>query len=553
MTLHNRTQSTLLTSPKIQLLIISIVYIVLESIFGFANRYHINPDGIAYLRLAGYIAEGNFQQSVSGHWGPIISWLLAPFLFLGFDGLNAARFVLAISGLILLSGCWLLADRFNFVPSIKFIVLLVATLLIVSWSKIISPDMLMPAFLVLYLYMVTSPDILTSKKTALLCGVFGGLAYLSKHYALPLFLASFPLILSLRGYLDRDDLKFVNKRFISVLLTGFISFLVFVSPLMIAYHIKYDRFTIGTTGLYNFAAIGPEAISLHPPWFGLRQPAEHAIHLWEDPNDFEDSKMWSPFENKEYLKKHIKLILTNINRLYSFFTDNFFIAGILSICFLPFAFFIKRDNPEEKFLYGWIMIIIFLYCSGHILIYLTTDGARYFYFVFLIVVMLAFKFVQEIIHNRSAAQKDETVFTKNLKTYVLLFVILSFSLSPVLNFIISINKVPDNHQNLYKNIGSALSSVEFSEPFALIGSGPSNIIALGVAYYTDKKFLGRVLSSDLEGITKELKDADARSVLVSSKLTMAERLKEDERYQYITTIKKGELGWDEEINVFIVY
>lgn len=550
--MNNVYKSALLSSPKRQLAIILILYITLGSIFGYANRYYINPDGVSYLRLAGYIAEGNFQQSVSGHWGPLISWCLAPFLLIGFDGLNAARLVLAISGLGVLSGIWFLAKRFDFEFDIKFIVLVLSTLLIVSWSENIAPDLLMTAFLICYLYMVTNPNILTDKKTALLCGLFGGLSFLSKHYAFPFFLVHFPLILSLRGYIDRGNFKFINKNYFSILLLGLISFLVISSPLLIAYQVKYDRFTIGTSGLYNYAATGPGVADRHPPFYGLRQPEEYAIHVWEDPHDFEDSKMWSPFENKEYFKRQIKLILVNINKVYKFFNNNYFIVGILSVCFLPFAFFISSADRDKKFLYGWIMITVILYCSGFTVMYLTRYGARYFLLIFLIVLMLSFKFIQEIMNIIRTNQKYNLKVSKNIKVSLLLITMLSFSLSPTIDFILSIKKITHDHQNVYKKIAHALSSVEFPEPYAIIGSKPANDIGLYLAYFADKKFLGRVLSTNLEDITKELKEAGVRSVLVSSKSNVIDKLNDDERYRHIVKINKGELGWDKELNLFIV-
>lgn len=562
-TLHNKLDSPFLSSNKRQLITLLVTYISLVTIFSFANRYFINPDGVSYMRLAGYIAEGNFQQSVSGHWSPLISWCLAPFMLFGIEGLTAARIVLSLGGLVLLLGSWLLAKRFNLVYPINFIALMITALLIVSWSKDITPDLLMSAFLICYLYGVTSPNILTKKKLAFWCGVFAGLAYLSKHYALPFFLIHFPLIVVLRGYLYRDDSRILNKKVFTTLVIGFIGFLVIALPLIISYQLKYQRLTFGTAGIHAHAMVGPDVKIMRPsglrPFFGLRQPKSYAIHLWEDP-DFERFETWSPFENKKYFKHQVKVALSNTNLIYKFFVNNYFIIGILSICFLPFAFFIKRMGREKRFLYGWIIITIIVYCSGYIMVYMVFDsGQRYFYIIYLIALLLSFNFIQEIIKNVKTEQTVNLSIIRNLKVYIVLFAVLSFSLSPTIDFYHSVKKLTDKQSNIYKRIADRLSSVEFYEPYAIVGSGSAPFMGLYVAYYSKKKFLGKPRSTDIEGITKEVKAAGAKSIIVLGSMKILENLKNDENYRHIIKLKKGELGWDaerneyvEEINVFYV-
>ena len=48
-------------------------------------RYQINPDGIAYMNLARALARGDFADGVAGHWAPMLSWLLAPFVLAHVD------------------------------------------------------------------------------------------------------------------------------------------------------------------------------------------------------------------------------------------------------------------------------------------------------------------------------------------------------------------------------------------------------------------------------------------------------------------------------------
>ncbi len=136
-----------------QLTIIFLTYLIFASIFGFAYRYAMNPDGISLLRLAGYVAEGNFQQSVTRAWSPLMTWLISPFLFFGFDGLTAAWIVIALCGAVLLLCSWFLALRVDLSQNLRFIATLIAALLISFWTiQFIASDVLVAALLLCYIY-----------------------------------------------------------------------------------------------------------------------------------------------------------------------------------------------------------------------------------------------------------------------------------------------------------------------------------------------------------------------------------------------------------------
>ena len=56
------------------------IQIVLLIVAGWHGRYLLNTDAIAYLRIASYYASGQMDLMVSGYWGPLLSWLVAPLL-----------------------------------------------------------------------------------------------------------------------------------------------------------------------------------------------------------------------------------------------------------------------------------------------------------------------------------------------------------------------------------------------------------------------------------------------------------------------------------------
>ena len=52
-----------------------------------------SPDTTAYLIVAEHYLHGRWDEAINGLWGPLASWLLAPFLGLGINGLTAFRFI----------------------------------------------------------------------------------------------------------------------------------------------------------------------------------------------------------------------------------------------------------------------------------------------------------------------------------------------------------------------------------------------------------------------------------------------------------------------------
>lgn len=63
-------------------------------------RDALNPDGVAYLQIASHYTHGQTGLAISGHWGPLLSWLMAPLLMAGLPPLVTARLVMALSGVV---------------------------------------------------------------------------------------------------------------------------------------------------------------------------------------------------------------------------------------------------------------------------------------------------------------------------------------------------------------------------------------------------------------------------------------------------------------------
>ena len=560
------------SKTKMQLTIILLTYLLFALIFGFAYRYAINPDGISLLRLSSYLAEGNFQQSVTSGWSPLIIWVTAPFLFFGLDGLSAARVAIALCGAGLVLASWLLTIRFNLSDNNRFIALLLVALLVSRWSVFtIAADVLVASLTLFYLYLITEPDILKRQKIAFLCGIVGGFSYLAHHYAMPFFLAHFPAILLLRGYINRDKAGLPWKKVFISLGSGIAGFLIISSIWIGVVSAKYGQLSISSKGGAAHAIMGPKDIDRRHSFFvgGLFKPRDaYAMHVFEDPSDIK-FKTWSPFESKEYFIHQLKVIKGNAIYILNHFVNNSpfftyaFIIGILSL--IPVAILLNPLDDRKRFLYSWVILTFCVYSSGFLL--LIARSPRRFYALMVIFVMLSFHFMEEIRN----ALKDKLSYNagRMLPVYLLIIVVSAFTIKPGLQLMRSVKYIMTHEQvNAYAEIAGEINTVEFQSPYAIIRSSQKVHTDTFIAYYMGKQLLGRPLSCDADGITSELSAAGARSLLVFDNPEIVEELKSDNRYVHLASkkLKDGEryghtvniniidheiiTGWDSEVNIF---
>jgi len=569
-----QTKSHRSSQQKFHLPVLLFSYAVFALIFGLAYRYAINPDGTSMLRLAGYVAEGNFMQSISPGYSPLFTWLIAPFMYLGLEAQSAARITIALCGAGLLLGSWFLTLRFDIPGNMRFAAMMIAALLISFWTiQFISPDVLFAALLVCYLYLVTDPNVLNSRKTAFFCGVVGGFTCLAHHYAMPFFLIHFPVMLLLRGHMDRERAGLSLKRVILSSITGIAGFVIVVSLWVGIVSVKNGHLTISIKGGAAHAIMGPKDVDRRHQFFvgGLFVPKySYNIHVFEDPSDVE-YKTWSPFESKEYFIHQLKVIKINAEYIFDHFVNKspFFTYSsvVCVLLFVPIVLFLTRLNDRKKFLYSWAVITFCIYCSGFLL--LIARSPRRFYALMIVFLFLAFHFMKELeLYFKDMLSKQKY---NALVVCLLMIVMSAFALKPGTNLIKSINHIVNVDQvNPYKEIAEEINMVDFPSPYAVIRSSQKLTTDYYIAFFLKKQLLGRPLSTDLNDITRELELAGSKALLVFDKPEVVEELKRDKRYVHLASIKldsskryeqaagwvisKYEIlnGWDEEVNIFSI-
>lgn len=76
------------------------IYTLLFFLLFQGYRYVIDPDSTGYLSVAEQLAKGNFRDSVNGIWGPLGSWILAPFIKSNFNEILTTKYLNGFYGFL---------------------------------------------------------------------------------------------------------------------------------------------------------------------------------------------------------------------------------------------------------------------------------------------------------------------------------------------------------------------------------------------------------------------------------------------------------------------
>jgi hypothetical protein len=375
--------------------ILLVGYLVLSALTFGRRLDYLNSDGVAYLRLAGYLASGNFWHSVSGYWSPLFIWLIAPFQLIGFSGPVAAKLVLAIAGLGLVIAAWFMTARFALRLPFRILSGIIIVLAAVFWNKFsLTPDLLLAALLALYFFVITSSDILTSPRRAALAGVFGGLAFLSKAFALPFIFVHLPISFLVLWYFKKgpDGQRTDWKKVVKVGLVGMGVFLAIVAVWTSVLTAKYGRMLVSPSGTFNHALFknGIDGMD-NPVVQGLYEPESWGLNVWEDPLKIPVSD-WSAFESVTAFRHQLAIIFANVGFEVKLLQYDFLGLGFWVLLFLLLAIFIKT---ERRTIWAWTLLTALLYLSGYSLI-MTDPGLRFFWGILVLLIIALFSLTDKV-------------------------------------------------------------------------------------------------------------------------------------------------------------
>lgn len=473
--------------------------ILLFPLYQFQNE----PDNISYINIAHLYAIGDFHDAINGFWGPLISWLLVPFLLVKFQPLFANKILTLIIGLFTIIAIRKLSHRFAINDRVRLLISFAAIPLLLSCAFIegAGADLLILCISLYYLYYIFDPDYGKKMAYGFIIGFLGALLFLSKGYGFYFFIAHFSLftVIYFLKSKNHQERKNVSLKYIFGL-----TILIIICGLWI-YNIsnKYHYFTISNTGKYNmqFDSMGSKG---QPMFYqGLLQlPYPAAVSAWDDPSHLtiEYEKSSPLFDWIIYQIVHFG---ENVFQTLHYIED-FSIFSIIIILIYAIRYFGKRfrkpkdgiQSPEgrswrrefqylrsrdERELHSSILyslITMLLYTAGYELLHIED---RFLWLDAILLLLLCASYVSN--------NHFEFIRSANLRRVLFYTIIFSFWLYPATLLVIEVNEDRDIY----------MTSQQLQTAYHLNGNIASNNdgdainswkLALFYAYFLDSKYYG---------------------------------------------------------------
>ncbi len=355
-------------------------------------RYLIGPDGISYISMARHYLAGQWREALNVHWGPLYAWLLSIPMSAHVGGLAASKMVCFVAGLATLLGFLALLRRFELSPMMEALAAWIAAVMILAFALLrVEPDLILAALLVFYFGLILDGRYPEGWRRGAWCGLLGALAYLTKSYGLIFFVGHFTVANAVHWWRSAP----VARRGVVRNFAIGIGVLAAVSgPWIAAVSHKYGRWTLSTTGDYNYRLVGPRSNG-YPQYLHLLEPPEtHAISYWEEPAPA-SLPAWSPLTGSG-LRHQLKLVKNNFKDLI----DQWDQASIFSVAILLAYCVWGMSTPGTQVPWYLAAITILIYPAGYLLV-LVQD--RYLWATTLLTLLLGAVVVQAAVGKLSPA------------------------------------------------------------------------------------------------------------------------------------------------------
>ncbi len=498
------------------------IVLAVKSVWLF--REQLNPDGLAYLRIAEYYLSGQTDLMVSGYWGPLLSWLIVPWLLVFDDPVLAAHAAVAVSAVVFLFGSFCVLRAVRLPGTAILIGTWITAFLSVAWSGVlIIPDLLMAGLFCWGTSRLLSDKWVANTRTALGAGIILGTAYLAKAVALPV---SALMIIALAGTnvaVYQSSLR-QTVRATTIIVAGF---LIVAGPWIGILSYKYGRPVFSTSGRINHSIGGPpDMFRGHPDKLHFYQPDPGRITIWEDPTNL-PYNTWSPLENVTYAVHQAKVVHRNAHIIVQYLrTLDWLGLGLVSTIFgYLFGTPWRKSLQEEPWRLSFIPIasvaVIYLpVYAGHISM---PDTVRYYWATFPFLIAASFGFT---LHVSGALFKHRAV----QRVLALALVTLSLIIGNEGAFLqaFSLSEPAGSEYRTAKILANKLRAA------GLIGSvaavGPLPLDERHVAYLLNVQSFGHIREvMDLNG-PEEILLSGTALVFVPRGTALAQQLREDRRF-----------------------
>lgn len=452
-----------------------ILYIILAIVLLPQYQYEFETDGISYISIAQKYIEADFSNAINGYWGPLISWLLIPFIFIGIRPVLGFHILNILIGLVSLIGIHAISKKYKISNYLKNVICFVSIPIILSFAmRIFSPDLLVVTILLFYFNIVFNNKYFNKNSNNIIVGFVGAIGYLAKSYLFPFFIVHLFCINIVHFVRNREN----RKKIIKSMLVSYIVFFSISGVWISLISNKYDRITFSTTGKFNIALHNPSSNFKYSDF--QVQPNETAVMGWEDPSFFNVTNA------KIFLPRHIvSNFLKSIKLLEDFTT---FSSAIILIALILVATNVIK-NKEEKFVLSSSLIAIVVYIGGYCLVHLSY---RFLWIINILLLLLG-------------ASILETISLKNInKIFRYLIIIIfvgSFLVFPRWN--LDKDRLVENKLGISNNkyIYKLSEKISYLNISGRIGSNGEWNKTANLAYYLNKN-----KNIEYLGISKEMKE-----------------------------------------------
>ena len=354
----------------------SIILIIVITVYSLLclteNQYgRMTADSMLYFSLAEKYLAGDFQDAINGYWGPLLAWLIIPFLYFGAGDIFTINFLNLIFGVLTIIGVWNLSYRFEITGKIRGILLICLLPIVLKFSLVQPMDFLLVCVLIFYLCIVFNSHYQEKISSGLFSGILGSLAYLTKAYAFPFFIAHF-FIMNILHYF-RNAAKKDRKQVLKNAIAGFVLFFLISGTWIMLISDKYGHLTFSTMRDTNFNAPGPEAmgggLEFGVPVFTegfFEPPNETAFVVWEDPS-YLRGETWNSWQSLRHFKHFIRLTLKNVSDGMKIFESFSSLSVAVLIAYILLFCVRSKEELLSRGALLYPLVTIILFSGGYVL------------------------------------------------------------------------------------------------------------------------------------------------------------------------------------------
>lgn len=486
----------------------------------------IDNDGVSYLRLAGYYAQGHLAQAINGYWSPLLPWLMALLIKIGVGPMAAARAVILAAGCALTIGGFLLFGRLGLsrLPQLAATAC-VAAMAVANSVRTLSPDLLVTAIFTFYFWLSLDPDLLKRRGRAFKCGLVAGVGYLAKTYALPFFVLHFSVVVLLQARLKGDS---STRQVLGAIGLGVAGAALLALPWAATISVKYGRPTVGMAGAIVRRQFGPVLRGRHFSERGLWQPRGEALSRGEDPSaDYDLYPEWSPLESAATFRYQLGLIREGLHRLNGIIagTTRWYIVPGILLAILVLALFPSGQRYQTLLLYCTVWTIL-AFPMGYLWVVRGGDQ-RYYWPLEPLLIGLTFYVVQFL--ATGAGRKSVGDVSRPKWLFVVAVVTVAFLLAPAQR----VARAWQNPPNVgVRVVADQMVRLSLRGPLA-VNKGHEGY---WLSYLLDIKYLGHPLAEQPQVLVAELQSARTGTFLLWDDEVLSAALDEHPDMRRLATI-----------------